>query len=84
MDNRFLDKVVDQIVSETTIDYEKERFLPPSSTSTFSSFHISRFTPLAPYPFFIIHCEEVYGLNKDEVKYVWDKYRHIIKDKLPY
>ena len=82
MDNRFLDKVVDQIVSETTIDYEKERFLPPSSTSTFSSFHFtsSYFYPFSPYPSFIIHCEEVYGLNKDEVKYVWDKYRHIIRD----
>jgi hypothetical protein len=88
MDKRFLNKVVDQIVSETTIDYDEERFLPPFSTIPslyfFSSFPISSLSPFSPYPSFIIHCEEVYGLNKDEVKYVWKEYREIIIDKLPY
>ena len=82
MDKRFLDKVVGQLVSETTIDYDEERFLPPFSipSSWFSPF-LSHFSP---HPSFIIHCREVYGLNKEETGYVWDKYILLIKDKLPY
>jgi hypothetical protein len=82
MDYKFLHKVVGQLVSETTIDYDEERFLPPFSipSSWFSPF-LSHFSP---HPSFIIHCREVYGLNKEETGYVWDKYILLIKDKLPY
>tara|TARA_R110002167_G_scaffold181095_1_gene381391 strand:+ start:165 stop:413 length:249 start_codon:yes stop_codon:yes gene_type:complete len=82
MDYKFLDKVVGQLVRETTIDYDEERFLPPFSipSSWFSPF-LSHFSP---HPSFIIHCREVYGLNKEETGYVWDKYILLIKDKLPY
>ena len=82
MDYKFLDKVIDQLVRETTIDYDEERFLPPFSipSSWFSPF-LSHFSP---HPSFIIHCREVYGLNKEETGYVWDKYILLIKDKLPY
>lgn len=78
MDYKFLNKVVSQILSETTIDYEKERFLPPSFSSSSPLTLFSFF----PYPSFIIHCREVYGLNEDEVSYVWKEYRDIIKDKI--
>ena len=76
MDKKYLDKVVDQIISETEIDYEKEKvytsfspflFLPPSS------FFLSLFTT---------HCKEVYGLNYEETEYVWNEYKEIIKDKI--
>ena len=82
MDKRFLDKVIDQLVNETRIDYDEERFLPPFSipSSWFSPF-LSHFSP---HPSFIIHCRAVYGLNKEETGYVWDKYILLIKDKLPY
>ena len=82
MDKKFLNKVVGQLVRETTIDYDEERFLPPFSipSSWFSPF-LSHFSP---HPSFIIHCREVYGLNKEETGYVWDKYILLIKDKLPY
>jgi hypothetical protein len=81
MDYKFLDKVVDQIVRETRIDYDKERLHTPSLLpfSSFSSpLFLRRFPPLS----FIIHCGEVYGLNKEEVGYVWKEYRKIIKDKI--
>ena len=82
MDYKFLDKVVGQLVRETTIDYDEERFLPPFSIPS------SWFSPFFNLPFlipsFIIHCREVYGLNKEETGYVWDKYILLIKDKLPY
>ena len=85
MDKKFLNKVVDQIVSETTIDYDEERFLPPFLLSFFlisSLFFVSSLSPFSPYPSFIIHCREVYGLNEDEVSYVWKEYRDIIKDEI--
>ena len=80
MDYKFLNKVIDQLAYETEIDYDEERFLPPffnyfshNSVALFSS-------PSSPYPSFIIHCREVYGLNEDEVSYVWKEYRKIIID----
>ena len=76
MDKRFLDKVVDMIVSETEIDYEKERaytpfysFIPYYSLSSYRS------------PF-TKHCNEVYGLNIEEIEYVWNEYREIVGDKI--
>ena len=72
MDNKFLDKVVDQIVRETTIDYENDIIFTPLHLLFISNLH----------PSFIIHCREVYGLNKEEIGYVWYEYRKIIKDKI--
>ena len=92
MDYKFLNKVLNQIVSETEIDHDEERFLPPFSIPSpivpFPSFPISSpisslsLFPFSPYPSFIIHCREVYGLNKEEVGYVWNEYREIIIDKI--
>ena len=81
MKNNYLDKVVDQIVSETRIDYRErgEIFTPflPHHYPTHFSFHFSSYRSS-----FTKHCKEVYGLNNDEVNYVWDEYRNIIKDKI--
>ena len=90
MDKRFLDKVVDQILSETTIDYEY------MGGRIFIPFHL-RLLPLPPvsfsfflksfsnyFPHFSEHCKSVYGLNKEETKYVWNEYRGAIKDKINY
>ena len=86
MDKKFLDKVVDQIVSETRIDYDEERFLPPFSIPSpivpFPSFPYVSLLRSTLIPSFIIHCREVYGLNEDEVSYVWKEYREIIKDEI--
>lgn len=96
MGYKFLDKVVDQIMSETRIDYDKERvytpFSPPLSSYSrliylikTTSFHPPP-TPLTPQffvPSFPHHCKEVYGLNDEEIEYVWRKYlKELIKDKL--
>ena len=94
MGNNYLDKVVDQIVSETIVDHDKEEVsvpFPRSSTLLSSSpcyffpfllpFSIS-FPPVSPHPSFIKHCRDVYGLNEQEIKYVWKEYRDIIKDEI--
>ena len=84
MDKKFLHKVVDQIISETRIDYDQKRvyttFFSPSFPSSFFipfSSSLSSSTSL-----FRKHCRDVYGLNYDEIEYVWKVYRGIIKDKI--
>ena len=88
MDYKFLKKVLDQILSETRIDYSMEEIQFPFSTSSFSplvlsSSSIFSFFSLSPLPFlFTKHCEDVYGLNEEETEYVWNNYRQIVKDKV--
>ena len=93
MDYKFLDKVVAQILSETTIDYEKERVYTPFSTplssyshvlfllTSHSPSHSSRqfLSVVVPFPY---HCRGVYGLNDEEIFYVWDQFSQILKDKI--
>ena len=83
MDKKFLHKVLNQIVRETEMDYEKERAYTPFyySFSTLSYFTLSLVfsSPRSP---FTKHCKNVYGLNKEETEYVWEEYRRIIKDKI--
>ena len=91
MDYKFLHKVVDQIVSETRIDYEKEEIQFPFSSRPFSlrrprflphHFPFSSSPPSLPIFSFSDHCKDVYGLNEEETMYVWKEYREIIKDKI--
>jgi len=85
MENNYLDKVLDQILSETTIDYGKERLYTPFSPHPLypnSSFHKPHNTSHLHHRLLRRHCREVYGLNDDEVNYVWNEYKNIIKDKL--
>ena len=93
MDKKFLHKVIDQLVSETTIDYEKERVYTPFSSPLSSYSHVlflysrppyfysSRqfLSSVAPFPH---HCRDVYGLTDEEIFYVWDQFRQILKDKI--
>ena len=71
MDKKFLDKVLDQIVRETEMDYEKERAYTPFY-SYIPYYSISSYR--SP---FTKHCKEVYGLNIQEIEYVWNNYREI-------
>ena len=73
----YLDKVVDHLVDETTI--EGRIVLVP-----YSKLH--QVVPLIPiHPTtssFTHHVTKVYGLTEEEVKYVWKQYRSIIHDKI--
>jgi hypothetical protein len=79
MDYKFLDKVLEQMLSETIIDRNKID-TPFYILLIHSTLH---YTPivlmLSP---FIDHCRDVYGLNEQETEYVWDKYRDIIYNKI--
>lgn len=90
MDKGFLNKVLGQIVRETEINDVEERVYPPNSNDTNSySFPSIPFSSLFSldlvYPkllplYFFNHCRDVYGLNTEESKYVWEEYKQIIID----
>ena len=82
MNNKFLDKVYDQILSETRID---DRIHTPFSYPLpFIDVTISEYF----YKLFFKHCKEIYTLkNEQEIEYVWDKYKEglttLMEDKEP-
>ena len=83
MDYKFLDKVVDQIVRETRIDYDEEMLYTPSPyPPPLYSLPHSLLSFFPSLPLFSKHCREIYGLNKREIEYVWKEYKQIIKDKI--
>tara|TARA_R110000772_G_scaffold58112_1_gene131600 strand:+ start:413 stop:673 length:261 start_codon:yes stop_codon:yes gene_type:complete len=82
MDNKFLNKVVGQLVSETRIDYDKEWVNVPFHTLASNLFQSTLDFSLSHRFFFDKHCDSVYGLNDDETDYVWEEYKKIIKDKI--
>ena len=73
MDIKFLNKVVDQIISETMV---KNGLVsgPFSYGFLISLSYYSSFFP----PTFISHCKEVYSLNEKEIEYVWNNYKNNI------
>ena len=87
MDKRFLNKVLDQIVRETRVDYEWGEIQIPFSDLSIDIPHSLLLHHLDFHPFLFLfsdHCKNVYGLNKEETEYVWEEYKHIIIDKLSY
>ncbi len=92
MDKKFLNKVVDQIISETRIDYDKKRISFPFSHSSLLNFLSSSRSFLFPLLFFSYtstsllsfsdHCKDIYGLNEQEIDYVWREYINGIINKI--
>ena len=76
MDYKFLHKVLDQIVRETEMDYEKERAYTPFYS------YIPYYSLSAYRSPFNKHCKEVYGLNIQEIEYVWKVYSDDIVYKI--
>ncbi len=78
---KYLNKVVNQLVSETTIDGD-------GVTVPFSLLHNILPLPLlisslsSPFLSFSRFVIEVYGLTEEEVKYVWEQYRDIINNRI--
>jgi len=77
MENNYLDKVVDQIVRETEIDYGNDwiRYPYGGLTTTFRGFTIDTY-------FMVQHLKNIYGLHLSEIEYVISVYKQTIKDKL--
>jgi len=80
MNKKFLNRVVGRIVNETRMDYVQKTIITPFWSSSFSPFSFSFFH--FSYSSFTLHCEEIYSLNEQEIKYVYEEYRNTIKDKI--
>ena len=77
-----LDKVVDQIVSETMVNYHMGEIQFPFVQLQTSSPAYPIFTLRHSFPpsstfisSFYKYCRDVYGLTEDEIEYIWEKYQ---------
>lgn len=77
MDKKFLHRVIDQLVYETRIDIYERRIYAPFNDIPFLNLYAQYFILD-----FYDHCEDVYGLNDDEMRYVFDEWKDTIKDKI--
>ena len=89
MNNKFLNKVVGQILSETKLNYEVETVSPPFLPMSLFGFSFFNFSPFSihninsnPISFsfsFKTHCKEINSLNDDEIGHVWTEFYNGIK-----
>ena len=81
MDKKFLNKVLAPLDRATEIHTEFGRIYTPISSTPLR--HPTYYPLTLSSPYFISkHCRDVYGLNEQEIKYVWKEYKDIIKDKI--
>lgn len=83
MNEKFLNKVLNQIVNESKMDHEKKRISFPfyPFPSFFPSSLLYSPNPSLFYRF-AKHCNDIYGLNSEETEYVWKEYKEIIINKI--
>ena len=74
MNNKFLDKVYDQIISETRVIDDKVYTPFLLSSITLLTLHTSSISFLLISSFYK-HCKEIYSLNEQEIDYVWNEYK---------
>lgn len=89
---KYLDKVIELLVKYTKIDFDRGLVSFPfiNTRSLYQTnigfFHSDSTEYILFFNLFSKYTKDTYGLSneytKDEVYYVWNKYRHIILDKL--
>ena len=81
--NRFIEHIINDLVRDTKIDYDREEIHFPSYPHPTLLFSLSyRLLTFDSSNSFIMYCKDKYGLTEEEIKYVWDQYKTIIKDKI--
>ena len=88
----YLNKVIDEIVSKTIIDFTGDggEIIPPFSLPTHTRIFFASIVPdsLIYFPHSLLlpfekHCNVVYAIkNVKDVSYIRVKYRNIIRDKI--
>ena len=71
MDKKYLEKVLNRIIGETEFD-NMYNVTKPVMFSI--NYYIVKALPAA----FVEHCQNIYGLNKEETEYVWGVYKKFI------
>jgi Fe-S cluster assembly iron-binding protein IscA len=82
VDNKeiYLDKIVQYIIDDTEIDYNKNLCKLPYLYNPIPI--IPPFIIPSPYYYsFLKYCKDIYGLTGEEIIYVWEKYKSIVDDK---
>ena len=79
MNEDYLDRVLDRLVSETTIDHTREIIYVPFEKDSFPI--NSSYLFFSIFIYFTNHARDMYGLTEEEIKYVWKQYRYIIQNK---
>jgi len=77
---RYIEYVVEDLVSKTEIDYDQEKIKYPYPL--LSSFPSSFFLPSFLTFSFRNYLKERYGAHSEEIEFIWDQYKERIKDKL--
>ena len=89
---KYLEKVVNHMVKGSTIDYVEEEIRYPFTKFTPLTY-LEKRKPYAYVEFGLLkilagaglfndYCEEIFGLNEEETKYVWKKWLGIMRDKV--
>lgn len=79
---KYLQFVINDLVNDTKIDYDKRLFSLPFYSNTRTHFSMLRNELNFADPNFNYYCRNRYGLSKDEIDYVWRNYRSIIENKI--
>jgi hypothetical protein len=93
MDNKkYIDKVIEHLVRSTKIKHEEEKicflFLYPHPnclhlySDPFFPFRSNSSATVLPPLSFTKYCNNMYGLTEEEIEYVWEQYKIIIRDKV--
>jgi hypothetical protein len=86
--NKYLDKVADFLVDDTKLDDKEEELTLSLGSAGFKTIYFSDFLWTTAYflhdipSYFSGYCKNTYGLTDEEIRYVWKKYRYIIRDKI--
>ena len=83
MENKkYLEKVVNHLVRGTKIDYVNNLISPPSYTSPLLPQFFLTVSTTFPPALLSNYCKNTFGLTKEEIEYVWNEYKEIIKEKI--
>ena len=82
----FLDKVIDHILKKTDIDYDIKQITNWPFYRHGMGFNIFMSAPHSAFGIlerhFYFYCKEVYGLTKEESKYVWEGYINMLGETI--
>lgn len=93
---KYINKVVDHLVNETKIEYDREKlYVPFFKTRSGGISYDSLFLPKDPhtyYSYFALplnlsfafsrYCKNMYGVMDGEIEYIWHQYRNRLDDKI--